>query len=205
MRTVETIEYYEECPACGASNDGSGVCSYCGSSLMKSRTVQQIDQPLEDVLSEEDRNLPLVKGKCATVNTFLKLFCPLFGGIFLVVPTFISGVFFASGMMALWLIPFFSLFWIIGVGGFAPLVRAFRRNKRCKNGAQMVALVRGYSNSSTSTNGTPTKNICLRIEQGGPYLVEFNTGETKRLYPVGSRVLVRTDGQNGYLIEGLAQ
>ena len=54
--------------------------------------------------------------------------------------------------------------------------------------------MRGYANSSVSINGSPAKNIRLRIEDGSPRIVELNTMETSEPYPIGSFVNLRTDG-----------
>lgn len=203
MNTVETLEYHESCPGCGASNDGTGVCPYCGSSMIKSRRISKSTQNPADAVYAEDMGLAVVKAKSGEVNSFLKIFCPLFGGIFIAVPTILFFAFLSFGLMEFWLVGFFSLFWIIGFGSLVPLIASISRNRKCKSGKRLRGIVRGYSNSNISINGAPALNIRIRVEDAQPFLVQFNTGETSQEYPIGAHLFLRMS-EDCVLIEGPA-
>ena len=194
MSTVKTVEYFNTCPSCGAANDGSEICAYCGGTLVNRRIIEEVAEPLQATFRREDMHLPVIKGKNGSVSGFMKVFCGLFGGIFLGVSTVLFCTFAGVGFLEWWLIPFFGLFWTIGLGAFIPLIRASAANKRCESNPTIRGQVRGYANSSVSINGSPAKNIRLRIEDGSPRIVELNTMETSEPYPIGSFVNLRTDG-----------
>lgn len=201
MSTIETLEYYESCPGCGASNDGSGVCPYCGSSMIKSRKISKPARSIEDTFREEDRGLPVVKGKSGEINSFMKFFCPLFGGIFITVPTALFFAFAGAGLMEFWLIGFFSIFWLIGFGSLVPFIANIARNMKCKRGKRVMGTVRSYENSTITVNGSPALILRIRVDDTNPYIVQINTGESTREYSVGSRLVLRVN-DDCYLIEG---
>lgn len=204
MSTVEKIEYYSTCPSCGAPSDPSGTCPYCGSSLVKNRVVTELDASEEDAILQEDMSLPIVKGKCGKVDSFFKIFCPLFGGIFVLVPTILCVAFsvvrFLNAFMFLFCLPFFA----IGLGALIPLFVAMSNEKKCLEGQRLVGIVRGYENSSVSVNGSPVKIIRVRVDEGGSRLIVFSTGNAQRTYPIGSKIVLRNSGEH-YLIEGSAE
>lgn len=204
MKVTDSIEYYASCPQCGAPNTGNMArCEYCDALLIK-KTIRETENGysnMEYQFSEDDMILPEVKGHFCGKNTFLVLFTLFFGGMFLLVPTIICITFVSTGIMEPWLIAFFALFWLIGIGSFVPLIVGTVRKTKCKNGEIITAEVRGYEDSMIMINNRPEQMIRLKIYEHGTYkMLILNTGETKRKYPIGFNIRLR-HYKNNYMFE----
>lgn len=202
MAKIEKIEYYETCPNCGAANSGQETCLYCGTLLIKRRIFEETDsESLEERFKQEDSYLPVIHGKSGKVDTFLKIFCPIFGGVFLLVPTFLCIMFSSLGMMEAWVLGMFSIFWIVGAGSLLPLIISISNSKKCKNGTVITGMVRGYENGLYSINDSPVKIVLLKITQDGQdKILKLNTGKTSKSYALGAILRIR-NYQNIYRIE----
>lgn len=202
MSIIESIEYYSACPQCGAANIGKEKCEYCGTYLVKSKTNRTVDEKTseEDKNYQEDIQYPEIKGKIYEKDDFLMLFCPLFGGMFIVLPIVISIIFISVGIMEPWLYAMFALFWLIGIGGLSPLVISIVQRAKCKNGDEITGIVRGYENSIVIVNGSPVLKMRVLInEYTNPTILVLGTGTTKRLFPVG-KVIKLKGYNNKYII-----
>lgn len=190
---VENIEYYSACPACGAAGKGKSFCEYCGTSLIKARTItEETKESIDERNLTEDAGLPVIEGKRAGKNAFLWIFCSIFGGTFLLVPSFICLVFLTMGMMEPWLILFFTLFWIIGIGALIPLIGNIYANIKCRDGCEVYGTVRGYENGNYTINGRPVQNMRVRIQTPeGTKLLILGTGETNRKYAPGQNLVMK--------------
>lgn len=204
MSTVESIEYYSACPQCGAANVGSEKCDYCGASLIKKK-VNKSSTYDRDAEEEEnfrnDANYPEIRGKIYETDSFLVFFCLFFGGMFLLVPTIVLLAFTSAGIMEPWLYLMLSVFWLIGIGGIAPLFVNIFKKTRCKNGDKISGIVRGYEDSIVLLNGKPIQ--CVRIlvnEMTDPKILVLNTGKNRREYPLGKVVKLR-GYNNNFVIE----
>lgn len=197
MATIENIEYYVECPSCGAHKEDADFCQYCGTSLIKSRTVTSADsERLTDVFFREDHGLKRVEGKTSDFPKELKLFCALFGGLFLFVPTFLCFVFMAVGIFEIWLLLFFGIFWVIGAASFIPWIRANKARSNTAHGTVLVGIVRGYENSNISVNDRPVQKVMLRLScpddpSYQPIILHLNTGSTNCKWPLGEKLVLR--------------
>lgn len=207
MSIVEKYEYYSACPQCGAANVGSEKCDYCGASLIKSKintnsniTVHERDEQ-EEKNYQEDINYPEVKGKIFEKDEFLFIFCPLFGGIFLLVPTIIFFAFSSVGILEPWVILMLALFWIIGAAGLYPLINYFYSKNKCRNGREITGIVRGYQESMLIVNGRPVLNVRLLVDQQTePKILVLSTGNTRKQYPLG-KVLKLRGYNNKFIID----
>lgn len=204
MKVVNTIEYYAACPQCGAANAGNVAnCEYCGSLLIK-RSVQETvegNYDLESQYAQEDAYLPEIDGHFCGKDTFLVLFCSLFGGIFLLVPTTLFLAFLGAGIMEVWLVFFFLIFWVIGGTSFAIMFVRLGRKMKCKNGEIIQGEVRRYENSIVRINNVPAQNIYIKVYMEGAYkILVLNTGETRRRYIPGTKVRLRRY-KNCYMFE----
>ncbi|MDO4183295.1 MAG: hypothetical protein Q4E12_06805 [Coriobacteriia bacterium] len=201
MGRVETIEYYDRCPSCGAAADGDGICDYCGASLVRRRTTTETNESFEDMALREDRGLPVEKAKVAGMSGSMKFFLLLFGGIWFLTPTVLVVLFSLTGIMKPWLFAFFGIFWAVGLGCMVPLVVSVVRQRACRNGQQVTASLRGYEDGIYMINERPVQVMRLRVEtEAGPKLVLLNTGATNRRYAPGMELHLRT--ANGrYIIQ----
>lgn len=196
MSGYQTIEYYQTCPSCGANNNGKEFCEYCGSSLVKSTTRTEYESPVkaqEYANEAEDAMLPIIEGKYCGIDSFLLLFCPIFGGGFILIPTILCIAFVSSGIMEGWAYAMFGLFWMIGIGAMIPLFVSISRSAKCKKGERITGIVRGYEEDhSVLINGRP--RLCVRIlveHNGTPSILVLSTGGTNRRYALGQQVTLR--------------
>ena len=206
MSTIESVQYYSACPQCGAANVGNEKCDYCGASLIKSR-INTTDFSYQKT-SEEEKNymedsyLPQVNGKIFEKDDFLLFFCPIFGGIFLLVPTVIFIAFSSAGIMEIWVFAMLVLFWIIGAAGIAPLVNYFVKKKKCKSGRIIKGIVRGYDETMMTVNGKPVLMVRLLVDKDTePKILCLNTGSTKKLYPLGKEITLQGYDNNFVLVQ----
>lgn len=194
MSTIERVEYYSGCPSCGAASEGKEVCPYCGTSLVKKRYMIEVEESAEDIIAREDAGLPVVRGALvgsSGMDTFLKVFCPLFGGIFVGVSLVLMIAFGASGLLFLdpFMILFFVPFLLIGFGAFVPLFVMASRKSKVKNGRQVPGIVRGYEDGGYQVNGRTVQNMRVRINDGGQVkLLILSTGSANKPYPVDSSI-----------------
>lgn len=193
MSTVQTTQYHSICPSCGAAHDGSGVCAYCGASMVASQQVTQVNETPEQTMMREDAGLPLVKGKSGQISGFMKVFCILFGGIFLFVPTFLILCFAAVGLFDPLFLASFAVFPIVGIGALTPVVRASAIKKRCMAGRRLNAVVRYYVDGDYLVNDKPVQILRLRTEEPQPRIIELNMGESKQSYAPGMRLTLAND------------
>lgn len=204
MSVIESYEYYAACPSCGAANVGIDKCEYCGASLIKKKintnTTGHGMSEQEEILYQEDINLQEVDGKLCENDPFLLLFCPIFGGAFILVPTIIAIAFTSVGIMETWVMLMIGLFWIVGICGFAPLVLNIYGKIKCKNGEEVTGIVRGYENTMVTVNGAPCLAIRILIDQYvEPKILVLRTGNTKRKYQIGKSISLRKY-KNKYII-----
>lgn len=206
MSTIESYEYYSACPQCGAANVGNEKCDYCGASLIKSKTNANVTilsnrDEREQINLEEDAYYPEIKGKLFEKDEFLFIFCPIFGGIFLLVPTVILIVFSSTGIMEPWVFAMLALFWIVGIGGIYPIINYFITKAKCKNGREVRGIVRGYQESMVLINGRPALSIRLLVDQyTDPKILVLSTGTTTREHPIGKELKLR-GYKNKFVIE----
>lgn len=193
MKNVEQIEYHTSCPACGAINNGSKFCEYCGSSMIKTKTISSLDNNAEaDLYESEDMNLPMITGKSVNNDLFMTIFCLIFGGVFFIVPTFLCIIFATVGILEIWLIPFFSIFWIVGLGTLIPLIVKKVNKAKCKNGPSLKGVVRGYEPGLVMVNNRPVLNVKLKVYVDGQYkLLKLSTGSPSKKYPLGKELTLR--------------
>jgi len=203
MKNVEQIEYYSSCPSCGAINNGSKFCEYCGATMVKAKSVSNYGrEDIEEEYLQEDANLPIIRGKKASRDPFLLFFCPIFGGTFLLVPTIILIVFSSVGIMEPWLIAMLSLFWLIGICGIAPLFVNLISRAKCKNGEIVKGTVRGYDHSMYMINNRPALNVRLRIYEDGKYkILILGTGQTSRQYALGRELTLKRHNKYYMVVE----
>ncbi|MDO4188019.1 MAG: hypothetical protein Q4D29_03440 [Lachnospiraceae bacterium] len=204
MATVESVEYYSACPQCGAANVGLEKCDYCGASLIKRKTNTEFRSEMSDEETEnlrQDADYPEVRGKLYEPDPFLLMFCPIFGGIFLLVPTIILLAFSSVGIMESWLYLMLGLFWLIGIGGISPLIVSLYKNVKCKNGNLITGIVRGYEESMVLVNGKPMLYVRLLVnERTDPKILILNTGKSAKVYPIG-KVMKLRGYNNNFIIE----
>lgn len=190
-----SVEYYSTCPSCAAANQGGDTCLYCGTSLIKKVTSgygnsDLMDRELE--YEDEDANLPHVKGKACTSDSFLTVFSLVFGGMFLAIPTVIFSTFVASGIFQPIMIGFFGIFWAVGIGSFIPLIMNIKNRMKVKNGRIISGIVRGYDRSSVSINDRPVLIMKVLIEEYPENkILLLNTGNTMRTHSLGATVRLR--------------
>ena len=205
MSRMESIEYYSACPQCGAANVGMDKCDYCGASLIKSRVntdFQYSKNSEEEKNFEEDSYYPEIKGKIYTNDTFLLLFCSIFGGAFILVPAIIMIAFISAGIMEIWVVAMLLLFFAIGIGSLIPLINYYVKKSKCKQGEDISGIVRGYEETMVSVNGRPVLAVRLLIdEMTNPKILILNTGETKRKYPLGRVITLRGYDNNFIIVE----
>lgn len=195
MSVTEVFEYYAECPACGASNRGNSVCDYCGASMIKSRTKSTDGTGVSDIEENNERDdsiLPHIKAKSGNVDTFLLLFCSIFGGGFILVPLIVMIAFISTGILEPWVLGMLLLFFIIGFSSLIPLVINIRNVMKTKKGDIISGTVRGYAKTATYINGECVLRIKVLIDRDTePKIVIFNTGETTRMYPINTEIKLR--------------
>lgn len=205
MSGVESIEYYSACPQCGAANVGLEKCDYCGASLIKSRvkTNNAYDKSAEeDKNFKEDMDYPEIKGKIYEKDEFLLIFCPIFGGVFVLVPTIIMIAFISTGIMEGWLFAMFALFYVIGIGALIPLFSYFIKRGKCKRGKEITGIVRGYEEQMILVNGKPVLSVRILIdEKTDPKILVLNTGNTRRIYPLGKVITLKGYENNFVIVE----
>lgn len=203
MAITKSVEYYTECPSCGATNTGNEVCEYCGASLIKSKSTIESEGPdtIEDEYFRGDAGLKQIYGKSANLDPFTVIFCSIFGGCFIVVPFIIGFTFISTGIAETWAFAMLGMFVLIGVGSFSPIVIKIVNKSKVKNGEEISGTVRGYSNSLSSINNAPVLNVHIKIyADGEEKIVILNTGVTERRYPVGSTIYLKRNGKI-FLIE----
>lgn len=209
MNVVESVEYFPSCPQCGASNNGKELCEYCGTSLVKRRINQSIglagfgmaNNSLEEENMMEDSDLREISGKSGNLDPFIIMFCLIFGGCFCLVPIIIGVAFTGSGIMEPWVFLMLGLFLLIGLGSLAPLVIAIISNIKCKTGEPVSGIVRGYSKSMVSVNGSPVLNMRLLMDENDEkYILVLRSGSTERRYKIGSTVHLKRY-KNKYIID----
>lgn len=204
---TESIEYYAACPQCGAANVGKGKCDYCGASLIKSRTTTSSDfnysrQEEEEKNLQEDMNYPEIEGKIYEIDEFLLIFCPIFGGMFILVPTIICIAFSSAGIMEIWVLAMLAMFWMIGIGAFVPLINSFVKRSKCKNGREISGVVRGYERTMVEVNGRPVLKIRILIdERTDPKILLLNTGGTSRKYALGKVIKLKGYDNNFIIVK----
>lgn len=204
MAVVESYEYYSACPQCGAANVGKEKCDYCGTSLIKKKINTEVSYERNDEEEEnfrQDSDYPEVRGKICEMDSFLLLFCPLFGGIFLLVPTIILIAFSSAGIMEPWVFLMLIMFWLIGIGGISPLFVNLYKSAKCKTGDQIAGIVRGYEESMVTVNGKPVLYVRLLVnERTDPKILVLNTGKNRKPYPLGKVIKLR-GYNNNFIIE----
>jgi len=202
---MESIEYYSACPQCGAANVGNEKCDYCGASLIKIKTTHK-EMPgktdEEEAYYQEDSRYPEIKGRLLEKDEFLFFFCPLFGGIFLLVPTIILVAFSQVGILELWVVAMLSVFWLVGIGGIMPLILYFVRKAKCRNGKEITGIVRGYEKTMIVVNGSPVLAVRVLIDQWtSPKILILNTGSSRRGYPLGKEIRLKVYKNNFMIVE----
>ena len=161
MGVMESYEYYSACPQCGAANIGHEKCDYCGASLIKKRVNTKLSN-YDEFESEDDKNLredidyPVINAKLFGNDSFLVIFCSLFGGGFLLIPTVLCISFVSTGIMEMWAYAMFLIFWLIGIGALIPLINHIIKKSKCNKGTEIEGIVRGYEKSMVMVNGSPT-------------------------------------------------
>lgn len=196
MSIYESVEYHPYCPSCGAANVGNDVCDYCGASLIKSKTNREETkdemEEQERINALEDYKYEEIKGKLREKDDFLLLFCPIFGGAFVIVPTIVCIAFMGTGILEFWLIPFFSLFWLIGIGALVPLFKQLTEGHKCKTGDLVTGTLRGYEDSMTVVNGRPQLNMRILLNDAyDPKILVLKTPFTVKKYPVGAQIRLK--------------
>jgi len=194
MSFAETVEYYDECPSCGARNTGGSLCEYCGASMIKKKITlgESGRSNIEEDNANEDCNLPHIDGKSGRLDPFILLFCSIFGGCFVFVPLIVSTAFISSGIMEIWVILMMVLFLMIGIGSLVPLFLGLINGAKCKKGEVMTGEVRYYTRTGTTVNGQYVMRIHLKTyKNGSPVIISFSTGQTGKPYPIGSTVTFR--------------
>ncbi len=206
MENLSSIEYYSTCPACGAASGNKDVCEYCGASLIKKKTFQKsTTNSLEEQFEEEDRNIPMFKGKSCNKDTFLLLFSLIFGGCFLIVPIIALSIFLSTGLMEIWVLPMMLLFMVIGACSFIPLILSTVRRSKCKNSPVLQGIVRGYADGSIIINGKPVQMVKILVNlPSGPKIALINLSDSTKPYVVGSSIGIR-NYQRYFLIEDSSQ
>ena len=203
--TEERIEYYDVCPNCGARSKVQDTCEYCGSSLIKSvirseRNIPVVDY--EEELRAEDAKYPILPCRSCGRNTFLNLFCGIFGGCFILVPFIVGTAFIGAGIAEMWVIAMLGLFLLVGVGSLVPLIINISNTVKCKSGDLISAKVRGYENTMSSINGQPVLAVRLLINKDGrPGIIVLNTGKTTRSYSINQEIEIR-NRDNLYMLKG---
>lgn len=206
MAIISSVEYYSSCPSCGATNNGKKKCEYCGNSLIKKTTQKSTDYDLyagngfgSDFYSNQYQGIdsefssyPIIKGKNCGVDPFMILFSLIFGGCFTFVPLIICITFIATGIMEPWVILMLSVFWIIGIGSFVPLIIKTDARAKCKKGKVVTGVVKGYENSLVSINNRPVQNVCVLIDEfTDPKILVVSTGVTNRPYPLETTIQLK--------------
>lgn len=194
MSFAESVEYYPECPSCGAKNTGGSLCEYCGASMIKKKIKfgNSGQSDIEEENEREDMSLPHINGKSGHLDPFIILFCSIFGGGFIIVPLILSIAFLSSGILEIWVAFMLIVFFLVGVGSLIPLVLNLYNGAQCKKGDILTGVVRGYSRTGTMINGDYVLKIKLCVtKNGNPTIVSFSTGKTVRTYPIGETVKIR--------------
>lgn len=207
MGVMESYEYYSACPQCGAANIGHEKCDYCGASLIRKRVNTKLSN-YDAFESEDDRNLredidyPVINAKLFGNDSFLVIFCSLFGGGFLLIPTVLCISFVSTGIMEMWAYAMFLIFWLIGIGALIPLINHIIKKSKCNKGTEIEGIVRGYEKSMVMVNGSPTLRMRILIDkETEPKILVLNTGSTRRVYPIGKTIKLKGYNNNFIIVE----
>ncbi|MDY5639745.1 MAG: hypothetical protein SPF36_01425 [Lachnospiraceae bacterium] len=207
MGVMESYEYYSACPQCGAANIGHEKCDYCGASLIKKRVNTKLSN-YDAFESEDDRNLredidyPVINAKLFGNDSFLVIFCSLFGSGFLLIPTVLCISFVSTGIMEMWAYAMFLIFWLIGIGALIPLINHIIKKSKCNKGTEIEGIVRGYEKSMVMVNGSPTLRMRILIDkETEPKILVLNTGSTRRVYPIGKTIKLKGYNNNFIIVE----
>ena len=207
MGVMESYEYYSACPQCGAANIGHEKCDYCGASLIKKRVNTKLSN-YDEFESEDDKNLredidyPVINAKLFGNDSFLVIFCSLFGGGFLLIPTVLFISFVSTGIMEMWAYAMFLIFWLIGIGALIPLINHIIKKSKCNKGTEIEGIVRGYEKSMVMVNGSPTLRMRILIDkETEPKILVLNTGSTRRVYPIGKTIKLKGYNNNFIIVE----
>ncbi len=142
MATKIVEEYYANCPNCGGvSKDGDKVCDYCGTSLLKTKTVQEYvsygDVEAQQMRQYQQATAGMADGMAGIIAP---IFLMLFGIGFVSVPLsmILSTIRFEQAMggggMLMGTVVFEGVFVLIGLGVFAMgLLQLIRFLKNRKN------------------------------------------------------------------------
>lgn len=207
MGVMESYEYYSACPQCGAANVGHEKCDYCGTSLIKkkiNKTLSNSDEfeSEDDKNYREDMDYPVINAKLFGNDSFLVVFCSIFGGAFLLIPTVLCISFVSTGIMEMWAYAMFAIFWLVGIGALIPLINHIIKKAKCNKGTEITGIVRGYEKSMVMVNGSPTLRMRVRIDEATePKIIVFNTGGTRRVYPVGKTIKLKGYDNNFIIVE----
>lgn len=203
--TVVNIEYHSVCPACGAAGGGREICEYCGANLIKNRSEESFGEgSLEERNAMEDLGLPIEHGKSCETDKFMLMFCLIFGGMFVTVPTILCVVFISVGIFFWPMIFFFGIFWVIGFGALMPIILPAVNRKKCKQGPVVTGELRGYEESMVMMNGRPILNMRIRMwdsARNSDKIVLLSSGETVRRYPAGAQMSFRNSGKYYMLVQ----
>ena len=207
MGVMESYEYYSACPQCGAANIGHEKCDYCGASLIKKRVNTKLSN-YDAFESEDDKNLredidyPVINAKLFGNDSFLVIFCSLFGGGLLHIPTVLCISFVSTGIMEMWAYAMFLIFWLIGIGALIPLINHIIKKSKCNKGTEIEGIVRGYEKSMVMVNGSPTLRMRILIDkETEPKILVLNTGSTRRVYPIGKTIKLKGYNNNFIIVE----
>ena len=207
MGVMESYEYYSACPQCGAANIGHEKCDYCGASLIKKRVNTKLSN-YDEFESEDDKNLredidyPVINAKLFGNDSFLVIFCSLFGVRFLLIPTVLCISFVSTGIMEMWAYAMFLIFWLIGIGALIPLINHIIKKSKCNKGTEIEGIVRGYEKSMVMVNGSPTLRMRILIDkETEPKILVLNTGSTRRVYPIGKTIKLKGYNNNFIIVE----
>ena len=202
MGRMENIEYYSNCPSCGAPRGRKDVCDYCGASLIKKMSFEgSVYDSLEEQFEDEDVNLPIINGKSCNKDSFSSMFMLIFGAAFLAFPLFIGIALVSSGQADIGNVLFLLLFCAVGIGCIIPGIKASINRSKCRKGIPLKGEIRGYENGTYMVNGHPVQTVKILVYPNSiPKIVKIKTSNSIRPYPVGSEVTIRNYADY-YLIE----